>query len=113
MGRMEDDIEKWADGRYGESLDVLHRRAEYAQYQRDHPNEAASECDDPTCPGYAVFNIDDTDAGYIQRCDTCEKFPDDATAAAQAELDGFILNYVDGEGWLVLETPDVREAPGA
>lgn len=66
-----------------------------------------------TCPGYAVFNADPDDGylGEIQRCDTCEKFPADYEAAQQAVRDGFVLNFVRGRGWLVIETPDVREVP--
>lgn len=45
------------------------------------------ECDDPYCPGWAVFN----DA-EIQRCDQCSQFEDDDQA--RAEFDATLARAV-------------------
>lgn len=36
-----------------------------------------AKCDDPQCPGWAVFNDN-----QIQRCDACDRFADDDEAVA-------------------------------
>ena len=36
-----------------------------------------SKCDDPHCPGWAVFNENE-----IQRCDSCDRFASEAEALA-------------------------------
>ncbi|HEX3557010.1 MAG TPA: hypothetical protein VIA62_27610 [Thermoanaerobaculia bacterium] len=53
------------------------------------------DCD---CAGWDIFNAD-PETGYlgeIQRCDTCDRLPDDDAAAELARAQGFVVTLRDG-----------------
>ena len=56
--------------------------------------------------GPAENNGKPTDiGGQVQRCDTCERYPDDASAVPDACAAGYRVRFISGVGWEVYRLP--------